>query len=190
MLPPEGGPIARIYGWVVGARTIGAHELPLVLAYYVERLDAEGDENDERQESFVPYLAPSMWSGWTREPREARKRGVTELLLTYQLLTTLELDVAVAGEPMIVRVELFATTTKPRVYRARIWRRDMYRFRPCFPRDKRDQPAEESDESLFVEWGAIVDEGFDRFEADSPEAALRKVLTVLRQVVVAASWVS
>ncbi|MEZ4338541.1 MAG: hypothetical protein R3B82_18120 [Sandaracinaceae bacterium] len=41
MLPIEGGSIARVDGWVVGARTIGQNNLPLVVAYHVERLDGE-----------------------------------------------------------------------------------------------------------------------------------------------------
>ncbi len=41
LLPVDGGAIARIDGWVVGARTIGQTTLPLIVAYYVERTDAE-----------------------------------------------------------------------------------------------------------------------------------------------------
>jgi len=35
-VPPEGGAVARVDGWVVGDRTIGQNTLPLVLAYHVE----------------------------------------------------------------------------------------------------------------------------------------------------------
>ncbi len=41
MLPVEGGSVARVDGWVVGARTIGQNTLPLIVAYHVERLDGE-----------------------------------------------------------------------------------------------------------------------------------------------------
>lgn len=41
MLPVEGGSVARVDGWVVGARTIGQNTLPLIVAYHVARLDGE-----------------------------------------------------------------------------------------------------------------------------------------------------
>ncbi|MCB9594622.1 MAG: hypothetical protein H6719_17950 [Sandaracinaceae bacterium] len=39
MLPFEGGVVARIDGWVVGARTIGQHTLPLIVGYHVQPID-------------------------------------------------------------------------------------------------------------------------------------------------------
>jgi len=44
MLPVDGGSTARIDGWIVGDRTIGQNTLPLMLAYYVEQLDAPAEE--------------------------------------------------------------------------------------------------------------------------------------------------
>ncbi|MGE0789955.1 MAG: hypothetical protein AB7S26_30050 [Sandaracinaceae bacterium] len=35
-VPPDGGIVATIDGWVVGEREIGQHTLPLIVAYYIE----------------------------------------------------------------------------------------------------------------------------------------------------------
>lgn len=46
-LPIDGGALARIDGFVAGERTIGRNTLPLIVGYYVERLDAPAsDEGD------------------------------------------------------------------------------------------------------------------------------------------------
>lgn len=42
-LPADGGAVARVHGWVVGARTIGRHTLPLIVGYDVEPLDPGRD---------------------------------------------------------------------------------------------------------------------------------------------------
>lgn len=46
-VPFEGGAIARVDGFVAGERTIGENTLPLIVGYYVERLDGPAsDEGD------------------------------------------------------------------------------------------------------------------------------------------------
>lgn len=87
------------------------------------------------------------------------KRPYTPPLMraTFAAIRTLELDVEIGGEPMVLRVELFRARGEPRTYRARLWRRELYRMAPSFPRDESDEPSERADETIFVEWSELLD---------------------------------
>ena len=46
-LPVDGPSVARVHGFVVGERTIGRNTLPLLVGYYIERLDDPAGDEDE-----------------------------------------------------------------------------------------------------------------------------------------------
>lgn len=106
----------------------------------------------------------------------------------FELVRTLELDVEVAGEAVVLRLEMFTARDRAGIYRARLWRQDIFRIRPSFPRDADDEPTDESDESVFVEWPAILEEDYEELAASSLEEAESIVLGDLQRALTAASW--
>lgn len=107
---------------------------------------------------------------------------------SYLLVRTLELDVELGGEPMVLRLEIFRAANERDAYRARLWRRALYRMSPSFPRNDEDEPIERTDDSLFVEWAELLDGDYERFEADSDDAAQDRVLEDLERALTAAAW--
>ncbi|MCZ7685410.1 MAG: hypothetical protein M5U28_44190 [Sandaracinaceae bacterium] len=106
----------------------------------------------------------------------------------FAVIRTLELDVEIGDEPMVLRVELLRAQAEPRTYRARLWRRELYRMTPSFPRDEHDEPSERTDDSMFVEWSELLDGDYERFEADSDDDAQERVLDDLERALTAAAW--
>lgn len=120
----------------------------------------------------------------------ARRRtlgGVTPPAV-FELVRTIELDVALGDEPMTLRLEILRARHQKQLYRARLWRLDLFRQTPSFPRDEEDEPSERSDDSLFVEWGDLLDGDYDELIAPNAEAAEERVLADLRRALAAASW--
>ena len=106
---------------------------------------------------------------------------------TYQLLRTVEIDLELGGETIAVRVELFRNRANRNRYRARLWRRDLFRLKPSFPQDDAGEPTLRADSELFVEWSDILRESYDDFTAASDEAAEDKIVDDLRQALAGAS---
>ncbi len=106
----------------------------------------------------------------------------------FVLVRTLELDVELGGDPIALRAELFRSRTEAGVYRARVWRLDLFRMTPSFPRDESDTPIEVTDDSMLVEWAELLDGDYERFEAGSDDEAEARVLADLERAVTAASW--
>ncbi|HJL14204.1 MAG TPA: hypothetical protein RMH99_01040 [Sandaracinaceae bacterium LLY-WYZ-13_1] len=106
----------------------------------------------------------------------------------FELVRTIELDVALGDEPMTLRLEILRARHQKQLYRARLWRLDLFRQTPSFPRDEEDEPSERSDDSLFVEWGDLLDGDYDELIAPNAEAAEERVLADLRRALAAASW--
>ncbi|MEQ8452700.1 MAG: hypothetical protein RLO52_14780 [Sandaracinaceae bacterium] len=107
----------------------------------------------------------------------------------FELLRTLELDVELGAEPMVLRVELFKARHQSQLYRARLWRRELFRMKPSFPRDDDDEPRERTDDTLYVDWSDFLENDLDELIAPSDEAAEERVLGELRKALAAASWV-
>lgn len=106
----------------------------------------------------------------------------------YELSKTIELDVHLGGEQVTLRIEILRALGAAGTFRARLWRQDLYRLVPSFPRDADDEPTEQTDAAAFVDWAELLDESYDRFEAQSEEAAVARVLADLRRAVAAAQW--
>ncbi len=106
----------------------------------------------------------------------------------YACFRTLELDVELGGEAVSLRLELFRALGEAQVYRARVWRRDLFRLTPSFPRDERDQPTEISDDTVWVEWAELLEDDYERFEASGDDDAEARVLDAVEAAVTAASW--
>lgn len=106
----------------------------------------------------------------------------------FTLVRTLELDVELGDEPMVLRVEILKARHQKQLYRARLWRREIYRMTPSFPRDEQDEPSERSDESLWVEWPELLEKEYEQILAPSEEAAEDRVVDDLRRSLAAASW--
>lgn len=105
----------------------------------------------------------------------------------FVLYRTLEIDVELGGDPHVVRVELFRAAAEQGVYRARLWRSELFRLTPSFPRDEADRPTEVTDDAIFVEWAELLEPDYERFEAASDEDAEAHVLAELERVITAAS---
>lgn len=106
----------------------------------------------------------------------------------FVLVRTLELDVELGDEPMVLRVEIFEARHRKQLYRARLWRRDLYRMTPSFPRDETDEPTERTDDTVFVEWPELLEGDYDEIIAPNAEAAEERVVDDLRRSLAAASW--
>jgi hypothetical protein len=109
-------------------------------------------------------------------------------LAVFELVRTLELDVELGDEPMVLRIEIFRARHQRQLYRARLWRRDLFRLTPSFPRDERDEPTARTDDRCFVEWPELLESDYDEILAASPEAAEDKIVHDLRRALAAASW--
>ncbi|MEC7520621.1 MAG: hypothetical protein VYE22_12180 [Myxococcota bacterium] len=107
----------------------------------------------------------------------------------FERVRTLELDVELGGEPMTLRLELFKARHQAQLYRARLWRRELFRMTPSFPRDDDDQPTERTDDTLFVDWSDFLEDDLEELIASSDEQAEEKALGELRKALAAASWV-
>ena len=106
----------------------------------------------------------------------------------FHLVRTLELDAELGDEPLVLRVEIFKARHQKQLYRARLWRRELYRMTPSFPRDEEDEPSERADESTWVEWPDMLEGEYDEILAPSDEAAEDRVIDDLRRSLAAASW--
>lgn len=106
----------------------------------------------------------------------------------FTLVRTLELDVELGREPLVLRVEILKARHQKQLYRARLWRRELYRLTPSFPHDGDDEPSEQTDDSVFVEWPELLEGEYETIIASSDDAAEEKIVDDLRRSLAAASW--
>lgn len=84
-----------------------------------------------------------------------------------------------------LRIELFQDQSDPKSFRAQVWRTEYYRIQSTFPQHpKTGRPTDQpSDELILVDWSANLMGGYQHFESESVETALRKVLDDLEALV-------
>lgn len=101
----------------------------------------------------------------------------------FELMRTIEFDIEIVDDRFSIRVELFRSTTDLHIFRARLWRSEMYRLTPVFPQDPATgEPAVDSaDASVFMESEAWLSDDYREFRADNPESALQVVLGDFRR---------
>jgi hypothetical protein len=109
-------------------------------------------------------------------------------LPVFILVRTLELEVDLGDAPLVLRVEILEARHQEQLYRARLWRRELYRMVPSFPRGEDDEPSERTDDTMFVEWPELLQGEYDAIVAQSADAAEEKVLDDLRHSLAAAAW--
>ena len=103
-------------------------------------------------------------------------REKTSSLDLYDLVDVTECVLTLPDDSFRVRVELFRSRVRPSLYRAGLWREELYRLQPTLPL-KRGRPAHRgSDESLWVDWTAILRRCYDPFVSRSRKRAQEVVL--------------
>jgi hypothetical protein len=99
----------------------------------------------------------------------------------FKLISTLEFDLEVGGHFLPTRLELFQDTERDKLFRCRMWERDLFRMKPTPCRDETTGKIVEGeeDEELLIERTWELSDEFESFEADSPEHAINQVLDAL-----------
>lgn len=121
--------------------------------------------------------------------RSSRTLGPVENAASvFELVRTLELDVELGDEPVVLRLEIFAARDRTGVYRARLWRQDVFRLRRSFPRDAGDEPIEQTDDTVYVEWPELLEGEYEELSASSIDDAETIVRADLQRALTAASW--
>lgn len=101
----------------------------------------------------------------------------------YELIKTMEVDLALGDDSFSLRIELFQSTTSSQWFRARLWRTEFYRLQSTFPQNELSgQPAHHpSDETIQVDWSPYLSQDYQYFQAGDQEAALQRVLDDVRR---------
>ena len=101
----------------------------------------------------------------------------------YELIKTIEFDVAIGEEGFSLRIELFRASSSPNEFRAHIWRREFFRIQSTFPQDaKTHEPVDPpSDEMIFVDDSHQLQGRYDHFHAESESAAIQLILEDVRR---------
>ena len=96
----------------------------------------------------------------------------------YELIKTIEFDVAIGEDEFILRIELFRVNASPNEFRAHIWRREFFRIQSTFPQDgETHQPVDPaSDELIFVDNSHQLQGKYSHFQAESETAAMQMIL--------------
>jgi hypothetical protein len=96
----------------------------------------------------------------------------------FKLAEVREFDVVIGGDWFAMRLELFQSESSAHVFRARLWRTEMYRIQPTFPQDTRTgAPAHlPSDELILVDQSYYLGRSYADFEAKSKATALQLVM--------------
>jgi hypothetical protein len=94
----------------------------------------------------------------------------------YDLVEVTQCELRLSEDAFRVRVELFRNRTKTSLYRASLWREELYRLQPTLPL-KRGRPSHQpSDETIWVDWTAILRRCYQPFVARSSKNAQGLVL--------------
>jgi hypothetical protein len=96
----------------------------------------------------------------------------------YELIKTIEFDVAIAEDEFILRIELFRLNSHPNEFRGHIWRKEFFRIQSTFPQDHKTHELADppSDEMIFVDYSHQFSEKYSHFQAESETVALRIIL--------------
>ena len=101
----------------------------------------------------------------------------------YELIRTIEFDIAMGIDGFYVRVELFCSLAHPNKYRAHIWRSEFYRIQSTFPQDSQThQPLDlPSDELIFIDFSTQLSGDYSDFHAENETVAIQLILDDCQQ---------
>jgi hypothetical protein len=74
---------------------------------------------------------------------------------SFQLIRTVEIEVALPGDTMLLRLETFRSNGSRTLFRTRLWRLEFYRIQPTFPQRTGKPAHRPSDEVLLKECESI-----------------------------------
>lgn len=96
----------------------------------------------------------------------------------YELIKTVEFDVAVGEDGFHIRVELFRAPANPDQFRAHIWRSEFYRIQSTFPQNNQThQPTDlPSDELILIDFSSQLGGDYCNFHAEDETVALQLIL--------------
>ena len=96
----------------------------------------------------------------------------------YELIKTIEFDIAIGEDEFILRIELFRVNSDPTNFRAHIWRREFFRIQSTFPQDaETHEPVDTaSDELIFVDDSHQLQGKYSHFQAESESVAMQMIL--------------
>ena len=99
----------------------------------------------------------------------------------FKLIETLEFDMEIKGHFLPTRIELFQDTERSNRFRCRMWERELYHMRLTMTDKNEPESNFESDEEVLVERTWELSSEFEDFEAETPEAAMRRFLDSLEK---------
>lgn len=93
----------------------------------------------------------------------------------FKLVSTVEFDLEIDGHFLPSRIEVFQDTERDRVFRCRLWERDLFQMQPVAQQEAgdRQETPEVTAEEVMVERTWELSDGFESFEADTPAKALQ-----------------
>lgn len=96
----------------------------------------------------------------------------------YELVKTIEFDVALDEDSFNLRIELFRATSSQNHFRAHIRRSEFYRIQSTFPQDhETHKPVDPpSDELIFIDYSSQLNGDYSDFQADDEATALQLIL--------------
>ena len=96
----------------------------------------------------------------------------------YELVKTIEFDVALGEDGFNLRIELFRALSSQNHFRAHIWRSEFYRIQSTFPQDhETHKPVDpSSDELIFIDYSSQLYGDYSDFQAEDEATALQLIL--------------
>jgi hypothetical protein len=98
----------------------------------------------------------------------------------FELVKTVEVDLALGDEKWPTRFEILRDTERPDLFRCRISQLELFRIQSTFPQSGGKPAHEPSDHRLIVEWDGPRAGHYDDFVAADAEAALVTVIEDFR----------
>ena len=96
----------------------------------------------------------------------------------YELVKTIEFDVALGEDGFNLRIELFRALSSQNHFRAHIRRSEFYRIQSTFPQDhETHKPVDPpSDELIFIDYSTQLNGDYSDFQAEDEATALQLIL--------------
>lgn len=96
----------------------------------------------------------------------------------YELIKTIEFDVALGDDGFSLRIELFRSTSDSTSFRAHVWRTEFYRIQSTFPQNDITNEPEHlpSDELIMIDDSMHLKGNYSDFQAENEDVAIQLVL--------------
>jgi len=96
----------------------------------------------------------------------------------YELVKTIEFDVALDEDGFNLRIELFCAIASQNHFRAHIRRSEFYRIQSTFPQaGETHEPVDPpSDELIFIDYSSQLSGDYSDFQAEDEATALQLIL--------------